>query len=37
MEIGRASMQKCNTTATPSVSFITKSIHVIQRHLGTWL
>ena len=35
MGIGTASMQKHNTTATPTVSFINESIHVIHRHLGT--
>ena len=37
MGIGTATMQKQNTTATPTVSFINESIHVIHRHLGTWL
>ena len=37
MGIGTASKQKHNITATPTVSFINESIHVIHRHLGTWL
>ena len=37
MGIGTASMQKHNITATPTVSFINESVHVIHRHLGTWL
>ena len=37
MGIGTASMQKHNTTATPTVSFINDSIQVIHRPLGTWL
>ena len=37
MGVGTASMQKHNTTATPTVSFINESILVIHRRLGTWL
>ena len=37
MGIGTAGMQKHNTTATPTLSFINESVHVIHRHLGTWL
>ena len=37
MGIGTASMQKHNTSATQTVSFINESIHVIHQHLGTWL
>ena len=37
MGIGTAGMQKHNTTATTTVSFINESIHVIHRHLRTWL
>ena len=37
MGIGTTSMQKHNTIATPTLSFINESVHVIHRHLGTWL
>ena len=37
MGIGTPSMQKHNSTATPAVSFINDSIHVIHGHVGARL
>ena len=35
MGISTEGMQKHNTIATPTLSFINESVHVIHRHLGT--